>query len=216
MNKLESILSLPDVQQHLIYLYQQSQSECTKNGKLSMEIGTAREKDLIAVLHYHMGKDVEYNVGIHDPEDIKICGENFSIKHSSSSVGKGSIKLKWTSDTHQATKFKEQLLSCFSDEYYNNMILVYVDKLTMTITIFAIKKEIIINGVKNFMHQAFVNRTGTNNRGVEFSPQMIKYIIQNASFKIVINDINFMSCIDPIQKRIRILKEHTHIKLKCD
>lgn len=206
MDKIKSVLSLQEVQRNLVYLYQQSQSECTKNGKLSMEIGTSREKDLIAVLHYHMGDDVEYNVGVHAPEDIKICGQKFSIKHSSSSVGKGSIKWKWTSDAQQATNFKEQLMSSFTDKYYSNMILVYIDASSMTITIVGVLKDVIIEGVKNLMEQAFVSRTGTNNRGVEFSPRMIKHIITNATFRIILSNINFSFCSDPIQKRISVLK----------
>jgi hypothetical protein len=56
------------------------------------------------------------------------------------------------------------------------------------------------------MEQAFVSRTGTNNRGVEFAPRMIQHIITSATFRITFSNIQCSSCSDPIQKRIRVLK----------
>lgn len=210
MDDIRSVLTSRQVQKELIYLYQQSQLECTKNGKLSMEIGSSREKDLIAILYRHIGPDVQYNVDIHVPEDVKIFGENFSIKHSSAPVGQGSIKWKWTSDTKQANRFKEQLMSSSTSEYYKNMILVYVDNYSMKITIIGILKQVVIDGVKILLEDAFISRTGNNNRGVEFSNRMIKHIIKNATFRIVFDNTFTSSCssyCDPIQKCVKTIEQ---------
>lgn len=218
MNEIKSILSLHIVQKELVYLYRQSQSECTKNGKLSMEIGISREKDLIAVLYKYLKNKVEYKIDAHAANDTIICGEKFSIKHSSSSVGKGSLKWKWTSDGQKAEMFKQQMMYSFTDEYYSNIIIVYIDAKQKVITIIGIIKKNIIDGVKLFMKDAFVNRIGTNNRGVEFSSHMIKYMIQNSTFKIVLNNVSISTCYDPIQKRIKLLKalNNKNKKMKLD
>ena len=207
METIRSVLSLRSVQDDLVYLYRQSQSECSKNGRLSMEIGTSREKDLIAVLRHHIGSGVEYDVGTHAPEDVKICGEKFSIKHLSSRVGIGNIKIKWTSDTERAHDFREQLFSSLADEYYSNMILVYIDRSTKTITIIGVLRQVIMNGVEQLGYDAFISRTGTNNRGVE----LMKYILAYASFRIILYDVDLVCC-DPIQRRIRILANYKKMK----
>lgn len=216
MNELELVLRLPSVQTELIYLYQKSQSECTKHNKLSMEVGTSREKDIIAVLRYHMKQKVVYNVGVHAPEDITICEQKFSIKHSSSKVGKGSIKWKWTSDAYQARQFKEQVMTSFTDIYYSNMLLVYMDVRAMIVTLIGIDKQTIISGIQNLMDDAFVNRAGTNNRGVEFSPRMLKYIIDRARFRITLANADFSCKFDPIQERIVSLQHVRTLKMKLD
>lgn len=206
MEKIASVLSSKTAQDHLIHLYRNSQAECNKNGKLSMEIGASREKDLIAVLRHHLGDDIEYNIGVHAPEDIRVCGDKFSIKHLSCGAKGGSIKWKWTSDAKQAARFKQQLLASFTDDYYSNMLLVYIDARSMIITMFGIMKDVIIDGVRKFQDGAFTNRIGTNNRGVEYSLCMIRHMLDGASFKVVINNCNLSSCCDPIEKRIRLLK----------
>ena len=67
----------------LVYLYQISQTEHTRNGKLTPEIGCARERDLIAYL-YASGKfNITHNIPNVKPYDIIINDRKISVKHSS-------------------------------------------------------------------------------------------------------------------------------------
>ena len=67
----------------LITLYQSSQTECSRSSGLTPEVGSSRERDLIASLASNPLLDVNYDISNEKEEDVKINNNNISIKHSS-------------------------------------------------------------------------------------------------------------------------------------
>jgi len=73
-----------------------------------MEVGSARERILIALLIYKFGEtNVETQIPITEPEvDVKVLGNPISIKTVTGSKLNG-VKLIWTVDAEQAFKFSQ-------------------------------------------------------------------------------------------------------------
>ncbi len=76
------------IKTRLPYLFQLAELESSRAGKIGMEVGSAREKIIVALLIYKFGKaNVETEVPITEPEvDVKLFGEPVSIK---TIIGKG-------------------------------------------------------------------------------------------------------------------------------
>ena len=99
------------LQKELLYLYSCSQNEFCRNGKISQEIGRAREDDIKSILQLHIGD--RFNCDIEDNMDNGadcILNMPISIKHIGDAIGKGSIKAKWTSDESKARDYITQML----------------------------------------------------------------------------------------------------------
>lgn len=99
------------VQARLPELFYLAELESSRAGKVGMEVGSARERILIALLLYKFGKaNVETDIPITEPEvDVKVFGNPVSIK---TMTGKklGGVKLIWTVDAEQAFKFSQDYL----------------------------------------------------------------------------------------------------------
>jgi len=78
-----------------------------------MEVGSLREKILIALLIYKFGEEnVETDIPITEPEvDVRLFGEPISIK-TITSRGFGGVKLIWTVDPQKAKEFREGYRPC--------------------------------------------------------------------------------------------------------
>ncbi len=96
------------IQNKLPYLFQLAELESSRAGKVGMEVGSLREKIIIALLIYKFGEaNVEADVPITESEvDVKLFGEPISIK---TITGKGfnGVKLVWTVDAQKAREFRE-------------------------------------------------------------------------------------------------------------
>ena len=92
------------VQNRLPYLFQIAEIECSRNGKVGMEVGSTREKILIALLIDHFGESrVVTSIPITEPEtDVIIDSIPISIK---TITGKGGVKVSWTVDAPSARDF---------------------------------------------------------------------------------------------------------------
>jgi hypothetical protein len=90
----------------LPYLFQLAELESSRAGKTGMEVGSLRERILIALLIYKFGKEnVETNIAITEPEvDVKLFGQPISIK---TITGLGGLKIIWTVDAQKAREFRE-------------------------------------------------------------------------------------------------------------
>lgn len=102
------------IQAKLPVLFYLAELESSRAGKIGMEVGSARERILIALLIYKFGQEnVETNIPITEPEvDVKVFGNPISIK---TMTGKrlGSVKLIWTVDAEQALKFSQVYTPCY-------------------------------------------------------------------------------------------------------
>jgi hypothetical protein len=96
------------IKNRLPYLFQLAELESSRAGKIGMEVGSLRERIIIALLIYKFGeKNVETEIPITEPEvDVKLFGKPISIK---TITGKGfsGVKLIWTVDAQKAIEFRE-------------------------------------------------------------------------------------------------------------
>lgn len=96
------------IQKRLPYLFQIAELEASRAGKVGMEVGTLREKIIIALLIYKFGEEnVDTDIPITEAEiDVKLFGESISIK---TITGKslGGVKLVWTVDAQSAKIFSK-------------------------------------------------------------------------------------------------------------
>jgi hypothetical protein len=110
-NKLfDDKLVVKRVKNKLPHLFQLAELESSRNGKLGMEIGSVRERILIALLMYKFGIDiVDPNIPITAPEiDVIVNNEPLSIKTmTTQSRSWTPIKLIWTVDRQKALEFKD-------------------------------------------------------------------------------------------------------------
>ena len=96
------------IENKLPYLFQLAELESSRAGRVGMEVGSLRERIIIALLIYKFGEvNVETNIPITEPEvDVKLFGKPISIK---TITGKGfsGVKLIWTVDAQKAKEFRE-------------------------------------------------------------------------------------------------------------
>ena len=97
------------VQAKLPKLFQLAELESSRAGKVGMEVGSVREKILIALLIYKFGENnVETEIPITKSEiDVKVFGNPISIK-TITSKNFGNVKLVWTVDAEQALLFSQK------------------------------------------------------------------------------------------------------------
>ena len=110
IKQLQNTLREPNVQneidQKLPYLFQLAELQSQRAGKIGMEVGSLRERILIAFLIYKFGSvAVDTNIPITQSEiDVKLFDQPLSIK-TKSGEGYGGIKLVWTVDRSKVTEF---------------------------------------------------------------------------------------------------------------
>lgn len=116
-NKLfDDMLIVKRVKNKLPHLFQLAELESSRNGKIGMEIGSVRERILIALLMYKFGIDiVDPDIPITAPEvDVIVQNTPLSIKTMTTNSERwSSVKLIWTVDAQKALEFKNTYIpSC--------------------------------------------------------------------------------------------------------
>jgi len=99
---------LEKIKKRLPYLFQLAELESSRAGKTGMEVGSVREKIIVALLIYKFGEaNVETEIPITKSEvDAKLFGEPVSIKTITGKDFSG-VKLIWTVDAQKAREFRE-------------------------------------------------------------------------------------------------------------
>ena len=94
------------IKNKLPYLFSIAEAEASRGGKLGMEIGSVRERIIIALLRYYFGKNnVSDDVPITETEtDVVLFGCPISIKTKTGPSLSG-IKLIWTVDWDKIDSF---------------------------------------------------------------------------------------------------------------
>lgn len=203
LETLKSVLENKEAQKGLIELYKQSQTECTRNGVCGMEVGMSREKDQGALLKYFLGSKINLDIDNSLPEDYIIGTSKISAKHSGSKVG-SPIKAKWTSADKSVEEAIESMINA-KDTYYPNLLITYLDIHNKKITIVCISSEENKNIIKTLKNESFKIPKG-NSRGIEYSKKAMKELFNNLYFKIEIPNVELKSGINPIERRMNILK----------
>ena len=85
-------------------LFHIAELESSRAGKIGMEVGSAREKVIIALLIYKYGKEkVNTNIPLTEAEtDVIVNNIPYSIK---TITGNGGVKAVWTVDSSSAANF---------------------------------------------------------------------------------------------------------------
>jgi hypothetical protein len=203
LETLKQVLENPQAQRGLVQLYSESQSECKKNGVCGMEIGMAREKDMSAVRSYYLPNQVNFDVDNTLPEDMIVCGEKISLKHSSGKVGTP-VKIKWTAADQSVDA---DVISMINQpcSYYPHLLLVYIDTKKKMIEIICITSETNRTVIKELGRAAF-NVPKGNSRGIQYSSHAMKSLMSRRYFTITIKDADVEGGENPITRRMRILK----------
>lgn len=94
------------VKQKLPRLFQIAELESSRAGRVGMEVGSLRERILVALLVYKFGEgNVDADVPITEPEvDVRLFGKPVSVK-TITSKGFAGVKLAWTVDQVRAREF---------------------------------------------------------------------------------------------------------------
>ncbi len=96
------------IQHRLPHLFHYAERDCSRGGKVGMEVGSWRERILVSLLIVRFGKEnVETGFRITEHEvDVKIFGEPVSIKTlTTTSPRIGAVKAIWTVEAQQSQEF---------------------------------------------------------------------------------------------------------------
>ncbi len=188
-NKLfDDKLIIRRVKNKLPHLFQLAELESSRNGKVGMEIGSVRERILIALLMYKFGIDiVDPDIPITAPEvDVYVEKTPLSIKTITTKSDKyTSVKLIWTVDHIKAIEFKNKYVpSC-------DMLLAKIKWNGMGKLLLFSKEsqQKILNdiGIDKYIKMP---KEGTNARGVEISAEALTFLEKCKDTRCI--DINFI------------------------
>lgn len=203
LDLLKTTLEIKSFQKGLLQLYANSQIEHTRNNKIGMEIGMSREKDLISSLKYFLPDNIISDIDNTLPEDFLLNSLKISIKHSQGNIG-STVKAKWTSADKPVEDAIKSMIEA-PDNYYPHLLIIYLEIKKQNITIICITSEQNKNTIKSLKEKAFTIPKG-NSRGIEYSKEAMKILMNNKSFAIEIKNINITNGQNPIERRIDILK----------
>jgi len=96
------------IKRRLPCLFQLAELESSRAGKIGMEVGSLRERIIVALLVYKFGEaNVETEIPITEPEvDVRLFGDPVSVK-TITGKGFGGVKLIWTVDAQKAREFRD-------------------------------------------------------------------------------------------------------------
>lgn len=158
-------------------LFQLAEEESSRAGKIGMEVGSVREKIIIALLIYKFGIDnIDTNIPITEKEvDVRVFGDPISIKTITGRSLSG-IKMIWTVDALSAKEF-------FSNfEPSCDIILIQINWNDIGhfyfIPIQAQKRCFGLLGKELYIK---LPKEGTNPRGVELSKDAVTCLIKDNS-----------------------------------
>lgn len=169
------------IQKRLPYLFQLAELESSRAGKTGMEVGSIRERIIVALLIFKFGEsNVETEIPISESEvDAKLFGKPLSIK---TITGKGfsGVKLIWTVD---AQKAKEFLVNYYP---YCDILLVQINwndfggfyYIPLNVQSRVFNKL----GRENYIK---LPKPGTNPRGVEISKEALSALIEDSETKCI-------------------------------
>ncbi|UCD86127.1 MAG: ThaI family type II restriction endonuclease [Deltaproteobacteria bacterium] len=169
------------IKRRLPYLFQLAELESSRAGKTGMEVGSLRERIIVALLIYKFGEaNVETEIPITEREiDAKLFGEPLSIKTITGKSFSG-VKLIWTVDAQKAKEFRK--------EYYPHcdilLIQINWDNLGGFYYIpLEIQKRLFDKiGRRNYIK---LPKAGTNPRGVEITKEALSTLVKDSGSKYI-------------------------------
>jgi hypothetical protein len=162
-------------------LFQLAELESSRAGKTGMEVGSLRERIIVALLIYKFGEvEVETEIPITEPEvDAKLCGEPISIK---TITGKsfGGVKLIWTVDAQKSKEFRENY-------YPHGDILLLQINWNDVGGFYYIPLEVQKSLLDGIGRQNYIKlpKPGTNPGGVEITKEDLASLVEDSETKLI-------------------------------
>lgn len=165
------------IQNKLPYLFQVAEVDNSRNGKLGMEIGSARERIIIALIISKFGKsNVDTDIPITENElDVILHNNRFSIKTCTGKNPLG-VKLIWTVDKDKSLEF--------ASNYQPDCHMIYVHiNWGDDGGFYIIERSAQLDILKKIGRERFFKlpKAGTNPRGVEISKDAITQLLKHKS-----------------------------------
>jgi len=163
------------IQDKLPKLFHIAELESSRAGKIGMEVGSVREKIIVALFIYKFGEiNVKTEIPITEAEvDVEVHNNPISIKTITGKNPSG-IKLIWTVDAEKSKEFSEKYVpSC-------DMIFVQINWDNGG-GFYYIPKETQSEVLENMGRETYIKlpKAGTNPRGVEMSGKAIQELLQH-------------------------------------
>jgi len=188
MSSIEKIFNdsniIKKIQKKLPTLFQLTEIDNSRDGKLGMEIGSARERVIIGLLIYEFGSsNVLTNINIIQNEtDVIVFDEPISIKTVTNKKIVG-VKLIWTVDAQKALEFiNNYKVSC-------DMLFIHINwngSGGMYLISKAAQTEVLQETGKELYFK--LPKQGTNPRGVEITNMAINKLVNHATTKRIFID----------------------------
>ena len=194
------------IRERLPRLFQIAELESSRAGKIGMQVGSLREKILIAMLIYKFGEEnVETEIKITEPEvDVKLFDNSISIK---TITGKsfGGVKIIWTVDRAKAIEFL-QTYHPVCDILFTQIIW------GETGGLLGIPLQVQIDTFNKMGGEGYIKlpKPGTNPRGVELSKEAMSEMINDNRTNVI--DINWKKAdidFNPYQKWVDYWSEES-------
>lgn len=169
------------IQKRLPHLFQLAEFESSRAGKIGMEVGSLRERIIVALLIYKFGEaNVESEIPITESEvDVKLFGNPISVKTITGNNFSG-VKMIWTVDPEKARQFSEEYQpSCdmlFVQIYWGKEGGFYYIPIQVQRRLF---DKI---GRKNYIK---LPKAGTNPRGVEITKEALMGLVEDSETKVI-------------------------------
>ena len=189
MDKIQEIFRdqalIKKIQAKLPYLFQLAALNSMRGGKIGMEVGSIRERIIIAMLIYKFGEqNVQTEFPITKSEvDVAINENMYSIKTITRGKLTGGVKLTWTVDAQKAQEFRETYIpSC-------GMILIHINWASNG-GLYYFSKSLQNKVLKQIGRSNYIKlpKLGTNPRGVEMTNKALQLLdSQKEKFFIPIN-----------------------------
>ena len=165
-------------------MFQLAELDSSRAGKIGMEVGSIREKIIIALLIYKFGqKNIKTDIPITQSEvDVEQFDEPLSIKTITGKIPSG-VKLIWTVDAKKAREFSRKYNpKCgmiFVQVVWNQQGGLYFIPLSAQRRLF---KKI---GRHKYLK---LPKAGTNPRGVEMTKEAMIKLLQDRETKTILID----------------------------
>lgn len=153
-------------------LFYFAEKDCSRSGKIGMEVGSLREKIITSLFIYKYGeKNVDIDIPITSPEiDVRLFNKPISIKTKTGSSFNG-VKLTWTVDP---TKSKQ-----FFSEYHPTCDMIFVQVVWNKTGIFSyIPLEVQKKVIESKSRENYIKlpKQGTNPRGSEIQSKALELL----------------------------------------
>ena len=166
------------IENNLPLLFKEAELETTRGGKIGMEVGTLRERILIACMIKCFGETkISTDFGVAESsKDVKVFEDIISIK-TFSNDGYGGLKIFWASDNETVNKTIENYVP------QNNLLITNIRWGKKEGGVFLIPLDVQneffqINGAKNYL-----KKNSGNNRGISINKEILVSMLKDPRTK---------------------------------